>query len=55
MFTTGAILVVYGILRRRLLAVAAGLGAIWLDQRSGFGRALKKRVKKLARGSLDAE
>jgi hypothetical protein len=44
LFTSGVLLLVYGLLRRRGLAIAAGLGAIWLDQRSEFGRALTKRI-----------
>jgi hypothetical protein len=44
-FLTGAILVVYGLRRRKKLAVAAGFGAIWLDQRSELGRGLKKRIR----------
>jgi hypothetical protein len=43
LFTAGVLVLVYGLLRRRGLAIAAGLGAIWLDQRSEFGRALNKR------------
>ena len=43
LFTTGAILVGLGVVRRRKLLVAAGLGAIWLDQRSELGRSLKER------------
>jgi hypothetical protein len=45
LFTGGALLVALGLIRRRKLAVAAGLGAIWLDQRSKFGRDLKERFK----------
>jgi hypothetical protein len=45
LFLSGFILIVYGLLRRRVLAVAAGLGAIWLDQRSEFGRSLKEQAK----------
>ena len=48
LFTSGAILLVYGLLRRRKLAVAAGMGAIWLDQRSELGRAMKQRVRALS-------
>ena len=44
-FLSGAILLVYGLRRRRKLAVAAGLGAIWLDQRSELGRAVKHRIR----------
>jgi hypothetical protein len=45
LFTAGVGLLVYGIFRRRPLALAAGIGAIWLDQRSELGRALKERVR----------
>jgi hypothetical protein len=43
LFTLGVLVLVYGLLRRRRLAIAAGLGAIWVDQRSEFGRALNER------------
>jgi hypothetical protein len=55
LFTAGAILVLYGLVRRKVLAVAFGLGAIWLDQRSGIGRAVKARIKTLAKGRLEGE
>lgn len=45
LFAAGVVLVAYGILRRRAGAVLAGLGAIWLDQRSQLGRSLKERAK----------
>ena len=45
LFATGVLLVVYGLFRRRLLAAAAGLGAIWLDQRSELGRSLKEKAR----------
>jgi hypothetical protein len=48
LFTAGVLLLAYGLLRRRALAVALGVGAIWLDQRSRFGRALKERVRALS-------
>jgi len=48
LFTSGAILLVYGLVRRRKLAVAAGIGAIWLDQRSEPGRSLKQRARNLS-------
>jgi hypothetical protein len=54
LFTAGVVLLGYGFLRRRPLAVAAGLGAIWLDQRSEFGRALKKRVRSAAKAQIKA-
>jgi hypothetical protein len=45
LFTAGVLVLAYGLLRRRVLAIGAGLGAIWLDQRTEFGRSLKKRVR----------
>ena len=48
LFTAGVLLLAYGLLRRRALAVAVGVGGIWLDQRSRFGRALKERVRALS-------
>jgi hypothetical protein len=44
-FASGVLLVVYGLLRRRRLAIAAGLGAIWVDQRSELGRSVKERAR----------
>ena len=35
----------YGLLRRRVLVAAAGLGAIWLDQRTELGRSLKEKAR----------
>jgi len=54
LFTSGVLAVVYGFFTRRPLAVAAGLGAIWLDQRSGFGRSLKRRVRSAAKKQIKA-
>jgi hypothetical protein len=45
LFTSGALVLAYGLLRRRRLAFVVGLGAIWLDQRTEFGRSLTKRAK----------
>ena len=45
LFTAGAVLVAAGILRRRKLALAAGLAAIWADRRTQFGRNLTDRLK----------
>jgi hypothetical protein len=45
LFTLGAVLVLLGVVRRRPLAVVAGLGAIWLDQRSELGRRLREQVR----------
>ena len=44
-FTAGVLVLAYGLLRRRKLAVAAGLGAIWVDQRTELGRDLKRRIR----------
>jgi hypothetical protein len=41
LFTAGAFLALDGLLRRSVLVAAAGLGAIWLDQRTELGRRLK--------------
>lgn len=45
LFTSGVVLLAFGVKRRRRLLVAAGLGAIWLDQRSELGRSLKEPVR----------
>ena len=45
LFAAGALLPVYGLLRRRVLVAAAGLGAIWLDQRTELGRSLKEKAR----------
>lgn len=52
-FTAGALLLGFGLFRRRKLAVAAGLVSIWLDQRSELGRGLKQRIR--ARSSQFAD
>jgi hypothetical protein len=44
-FSVGVVLVVYGLVRRRLLVVAAGLASIWVDQRSELGRSVKEKVR----------
>jgi hypothetical protein len=44
-FLAGALLFAYGLVRRRVLVAAAGLGAIWLDQRSELGRSLKEKAR----------
>jgi hypothetical protein len=44
-FTAGVVVLAYGLLRRRNLAIATGLGAIWIDQRTDFGRGLKRRIR----------
>ena len=45
LFTAGIALAAYGLFRRRVGVVLAGLIAIWLDQRSEFGRSLKEGVR----------
>jgi hypothetical protein len=54
LFTSGVLLLVYGLLRRRGLAIAAGLGAIWLDQRSELGRALNNRFESAVKKQIKA-
>jgi hypothetical protein len=44
-FTAGVLVLAYGLLRRRKLAIATGLGAIWVDQRTELGRSLKRRIR----------
>jgi hypothetical protein len=44
LFASGVLLFGYGLLRRRVFAVLAGLAAIWLDQRSEL-RSLRERAK----------
>jgi hypothetical protein len=45
LFTLGAVLLIYGLLRRRPVFMAGGIAAVWLDQRSELGRSLKARVR----------
>jgi hypothetical protein len=45
LFTVGAVLLGLGLIRRRKVAIAAGLAAIWADQRTGLGRDLKELFK----------
>jgi hypothetical protein len=47
-FTAGVVLLAYGLLRRRPLVAAAGLGGIWLDQRTELGRSVKRRVRAMS-------
>jgi hypothetical protein len=54
LFTAGAVLVAAGILRRRKLALAAGLAAIWADRRTQFGRDLKERFKQRVKAQAQA-
>lgn len=44
-FLAGVLLFAYGLVRRSVFGAAAGLGAIWLDQRSELGRSLKERAR----------
>jgi hypothetical protein len=53
-FTVGVLVLAYGLLRRKKLAVAAGLGAIWVDQRSEFGRELKRRIRSKMKEQIKA-
>ena len=53
-FTAGVLVLVYGLLRRRKLAVAAGLGAIWVDQRSELGRGLKRGIRSKMKEQIKA-
>jgi hypothetical protein len=53
-FTAGALVLAYGLLRRRKLAVAAGLGAIWIDQRTELGHSLKRRVRSAMKEQIKA-
>jgi hypothetical protein len=55
LFTAGVLALVYGLLRRRRLAIGAGLGAIWLDQRLEFGRGLKRRVRAAMKKQIKAQ
>lgn len=54
LFALGALLLLVGVLRRRPLALAAGLGAIWLDQRSEFGQSLKARFDDRLKAQIKA-
>jgi hypothetical protein len=53
-FTAGVLLLAYGLLRRRKLVVAAGLGAIWVDQRSELGRNVKRRIRSKMKEQIKA-
>jgi hypothetical protein len=53
-FTAGVLLLAYGLLRRRKLAIATGLGAIWIDQRTEFGRSLKRRIRRAMKEQIKA-
>ena len=45
LFTVGIALAAYGLFRRRMGVVLAGLIAVWLDQRSELGRSLKEDLR----------
>jgi hypothetical protein len=53
-FTAGVLVLAYGLLRRKKLAVAAGLGAIWVDQRTELGRDLKRRIRSKMKEQIKA-
>ena len=54
-FTAGVLLLAFGLLRRRKLAVGAGLFSIWIDQRSALGRGLTKRIRDRAEQMAPAD
>ncbi len=54
LFAVGAIVLAYGLLRRKPLSVAVGIGAIWLDQRSEFGRTVKRRANSALKAQIKA-
>jgi hypothetical protein len=54
LFTLGAVLLIYGLLRRRPLVMAGGIAAVWLDQRSELGRSLKTRVRGAVKAQIKA-
>jgi len=53
-FTAGVLVLAYGLLRRRKLAIATGLGAIWVDQRTEVGRSLKRRIRSAMKEKIKA-
>jgi hypothetical protein len=54
LFAVGVIILAYGLLRRKPLPFAVGIGAVWLDQRSGFGRAVKRRANSALKARIKA-
>ena len=54
LFALGALLLLVGLLRRRPLALAAGVGAIWLDQRSELGQSLKAQFDDSLKAQIKA-
>jgi hypothetical protein len=55
LFATGVVLVAVGVVRRSALLVAGGVGAIWIDQRTGFGQSLKERARRLSAQVVEDE
>ena len=53
-FTAGVLVLAYGLLRRRKLAIGTGLGAIWIDQRTELGRSLKRRIRSAMKEKIKA-
>jgi hypothetical protein len=53
-FTAGVLVLAYGLARRKGLAIAAGLGAIWIDQRTELGRGLKRRLRRAMKEQIKA-
>lgn len=54
LFAVGVIVLAYGVLRRTPLTIAVGIGAIWLDQRSELGRAVKRRANSALKSQIKA-
>ena len=54
LFALGALLLLVGLLRRRPLVLAAGVGAIWLDQRSELGQSLKAQFDDSLKAQIKA-
>jgi hypothetical protein len=53
-FTAGVIVLAYGLIRRRRIAIAAGLGGIWIDQRTELGRGVKRRIRRAMKEKIKA-
>jgi hypothetical protein len=53
-FTAGVRVLAYGLLRRRKIAIATGLGAIWIDQRTELGRSVKRRIRSTMKEQIKA-
>ena len=54
LFASGVIALAYGLLRRKPLAVIVGIGAMWLDQRSEFGRNVRMRADAALKAQIKA-